>query len=227
MKKSVFRHLSAFELTLWLTSVILVTASFLIFRGGSILSLIASLIGATALIFVAKGYVIGQVLTVVFAVFYGIISFKFRYYGEMITYLGMTSPMAILATIQWIRNPYHGTKEVKVSHLTKRKCAVMLCLTAVVTVAFYFILGALGNESLAVSTLSVTTSFLASYLTYLRSPYYALAYASNDVILIALWIIAVRQDLSAIPMIVCFAMFLANDLYGFINWRRMRRRQAE
>lgn len=218
-------ELSRFEKVLFVLSITLVTSSYFLF-GGEILTLISSLIGATALIFVAKGYVIGQVLTVVFALFYGIISFGFRYYGEMITYLGMTSPMAILATIQWIRNPYHGTKEVKVSHLTKEKCVVMLCLTAAVTVVFYFILNALGNESLSVSTISVTTSFLASYLTYLRSPYYALAYASNDVVLIVLWVIASISDTSYVPMVVCFSMFFINDMYGFVNWQRMRSRQT-
>ena len=27
--------------------------------------------------------------------------------------------------------------------------------------------------------------------------------------------------------VICFVMFLANDIYGFVNWTRMRRKQAE
>ena len=27
-------------------------------------------------------------------------------------------------------------------------------------------------------------------------------------------------------VVVCFAAFLAGDLYGFVSWRRMRRRQG-
>jgi hypothetical protein len=83
----------------------------------------------------------------------------------------------------------------------------------------------MGNASLAVSTLSVSTSFLASALTFLRSPYYALAYAANDAVLIILWIIAAVGDLSCLSMVLCFVMFLANDLYGFFNWRRMEKMQ--
>jgi len=221
-----FRDLSAFEKCLLAGSVTLVILSYVIFPGGDLLSLIASLIGATALIFVAKGYVLGQILTVVFALFYGVISFSFRYYGEMITYLGMTSPMAILATVSWIRNPYKETREVKVSRMTNGKTLLMLILSAVVTTVFYFILRALGNESLVVSTVSVTTSFLASYLTFMRSPYYALAYAANDVVLIVLWVVASISDVSFVPMVVCFSMFFINDMYGFVNWQRMRSRQA-
>jgi nicotinamide mononucleotide transporter PnuC len=145
----------------------------------------------------------------------------------MITYLGMTSPMAILATVSWIRNPYKKTKEVKVKKMSTTESAVMLTFSAAVTVLFYFILKALGNESLTVSTFSVTTSFIASYLTFMRSPYYALAYAANDVVLIVLWIIASLTDTSYVTMAVCFFMFLLNDLYGFINWRRMMKRQND
>ena len=103
--KNPFRDLTRFELGLWLISLTAVTASFLLSPSTDYLTLAASLIGVTALIFVAKGYVIGQILTVVFALFYGVISFYFRYYGEMITYLGMTSPMAIAAVVSWLRNP--------------------------------------------------------------------------------------------------------------------------
>ena len=75
MLKNPFKKLNKFELGLWIFSLILVSVSFIVVEQKDVLSLIASLIGVTALIFVAKGMVIGQILTVVFAVFYGIISF--------------------------------------------------------------------------------------------------------------------------------------------------------
>ena len=91
---------------------------------------------------------------------------------------------------------------------------------------FYFILAALETPNLFFSTLSVTTSFAASALTFLRSPFYALAYAANDVVLIVLWVLASITDISYLPMIICFAAFLINDIYGFINWTKMKNRQS-
>ncbi|MBQ8249977.1 MAG: nicotinamide mononucleotide transporter [Clostridia bacterium] len=225
--KNPFRDLTRFEVGLWLLSVVVIIASYAISRGGDLLTMIASLIGVTALIFVAKGYVLGQMLTVAFAVFYGIISFFFSYYGEMITYLFMTAPIAIVTVIEWIRHPYEGTKEVQVSHLTRTMKIVMVIGAILSTVAFYFILGALGNANLIVSTLSVTTSFVASYLTFCRSPYYALAYAANDIVLIILWVLSTLTSISYLPMVFCFVMFFANDIYGFYNWKRMQKRQGE
>lgn len=222
-----FKDLTIFERTLWGVSFVVVALSFLCTPEKDYLTLICSLIGVTALIFVAKGYVIGQVLCVIFAVFYGIISFCFRYYGEMLTYLCMSTPMAIASVISWLKNPYKGGKSVAVHKMSKRQVFLMIGLAAVVTTAFYFILGALNNENLIVSTISVTTSFLAAFMTFMRSPYYAIGYAANDVILIILWILASIANPSYIPMIICFVMFLANDIYGFISWKRMEKNQRQ
>ena len=75
------------------------------------LTLLASLIGVTSLIFNAKGNPFGQFLMVWFSLLYGVISFSFAYYGEMLTYLGMTMPMAVFSLISWLRNPYKKTKQ--------------------------------------------------------------------------------------------------------------------
>lgn len=220
------RSLSKFERGLWLFSLIGVTLSSVFSPSFDPLSLTASLIGVTALIFVAKGDPLGQVLTVVFSVFYGVISWTFRYYGEMITYLGMSAPMAALAVISWLRNPYEqGKAEVRVNRLKLPEIGLLAVLTILVTVLFYFILEFFNTANLIPSTVSVTTSFLASYLTFRRSPFYALAYAANDLVLIALWILASMEDPSYFPMILCFVMFFLNDTYGFVNWQRMQKRQ--
>ena len=224
--KNQFRvSLTRFEMGLWLASVAVITGTYIGFQAGDALALIASLIGVTSLIFLARGHALGQVLMIVFSVMYGVIAVQSRYYGEAITYLGMTAPMALLALITWLRNPYQGSAEVAVRRLTGRQWLVMFILTLVVTAVFYFILRWMGNAALAVSTLSITTSFAAAFLTAMRSPYYALGYALNDIVLIVLWVMAALTDLSAVPMVACFTMFFLNDMYGFINWRRMEKRQ--
>ena len=223
---TLFRSLTKFEWCLWMSSVVVVTISFFLSPDKNVLNLIDSLIGVTALIFISKGYVIGQVLLIIFGVLYGVISFEYRYYGEIITYLGMTAPIAGLAVISWLRHPYKDSKEVEVNrHLKLSTWLTLLFLTAAVTVGFYFILKALGNSNLLFSTISVTTSFLAASLTFLRSPYYGLGYAANDAVLITLWVLAALEDPGYVPMIFCFVMFFINDLYGFFNWRRMSKRQ--
>lgn len=184
------------EIALWSLSTVAIVASFLLFDRENCMTLIASVIGVTSLILSAKGNPFGQLLMVIFSILYGMISYTSRYYGEMITYLGMTAPMAVFALVSWLRNPFQGNKaEVAVNRLHRQEICLMLLLTAGVTLLFYCILNSFHTANIAPSTLSVTTSFIAVYLTFRRSPCFALAYA-------------------------------ANDLYGFISWRKMEKRQS-
>lgn len=221
------QYFTKLERLLWFISTVFILLAFLIFDNENYLTLMASLIGVTSLIFNAKGNPVGQLLMVIFSSLYGIISYSFAYYGEMITYLGMSAPMAIFAFITWMKNPYDKSKvEVKVNRLKRNEIIFMFFLTAIITYLFYFILNAFHTTHLLFSTLSVTTSFIAVYLTFRRSPYFAIAYAMNDIVLIILWGLASLTKSSYLSVIVCFIMFLFNDLYGFINWMKIQKRQA-
>lgn len=225
--KRIFSYFSKGEILLWFCSVLGIVLSFCLFDRENVLTLMASLIGVTSLIFCAKGNPVGQVLMVFFSITYGIISYTCAYYGEMITYLTMTLPMAFFALISWLKNPYKDNHaEVKVNTISKKETIFMFVLTLGVTILFYFILDAFGTANLLVSTFSITTSFLAVYLTFRRSPYFALAYAANDVVLIILWILASLQTIKYLSVVVCFIAFLINDIYGFISWQRMKKRQS-
>lgn len=221
-------YFSKMDIAVWSSSAAAVVVSFLLFDRENYLTLAASLVGVTSLIYNAKGNPFGQLLMVVFSLMYGVISYTFAYYGEMVTYLGMTMPMAVFALISWLRNPYNGNRaEVRVNRISQAEALFMWLLTAAVTAVFYFILAYFGTANLVPSTLSVTTSFVAVYLTFRRNPYFAVAYAANDVILIILWVLASIADVRYISVVVCFAAFLVNDMYGFVNWQRMKRRQEQ
>lgn len=221
-----WKELSVKEWWLWSISMLIVTVSNLVGGSFDVLTLAATWVGITSLIFAAKGNVWAQFLMIAFSILYGIISFRFRYWGEMITYLGMTLPMAVWSAVTWLRNPSAGSKsEVAIRRLEKKHFLFLLVLSIVVTGAFYFILRWLETPNIVFSTLSVTTSFLAASITMLRSSYYALGYAANDLVLIVLWGLAAAKDPVYIPVIINFMIFFMNDMYGFISWKKRERTQ--
>lgn len=214
------------DIVLWLSSVMLIVISFCIFNRESYLTLCASVIGVTSLIFNAKGNPFGQFLMVIFSLLYGVISYTFAYYGEMITYLGMTMPMAVFALVSWLKNPYNGNKaEVKVNTISSKENVFMWMISLVITIIFYFILKYFNTANILPSTISVTTSFLAVYLTFRRCPYFAVAYAANDIVLIVLWLLASFSDIRYISVVVCFTAFFVNDIYGYISWQKIKLKQ--
>lgn len=217
------KYFSLTEILIWSLSVIFITISFFVFDNENYSILAVSLIGATSLILNAKGNVAGQMLTVVFSIIYAIISFKSRYYGEMATYLGMTAPIAVVSVITWLKNPFEdGKSEVKINHLALKEYVFLGVLALAVTFGFYFILDFFNTSQIILSTVSVFTSFIAAYLTMRRSEYYAIGYSLNDIVLIMLWSIAGKPS-----MVICFSVFLINDVYGFISWAGMKKRQSK
>lgn len=219
--------LSKKEWALWIGSLLIVALSNLMSGNFDPLTLIAASVGVTSLIFAAKGNVWAQILMIIFSILYGIISFRFRYWGEMMTYLGMSMPMAVWSAITWIKNPSEGGKsEVAIQKLTRKHILALTASAVAVTAVFYFILKALDTPNILFSTISVTTSFLAASLTMLRSSYYALGYAANDIVLVILWVAASAKDPSYIPVAVNFSIFFLNDMYGFASWKKREAKQS-
>ncbi len=220
-------RLTVFEWALWLTSMTVTLVLYFIYPAEDPLSMIAALFGFSCLIFIAKGAIIGQVLCVIFATLYGIVSLRVGYYGEMLTYMCMSAPVAIFTIISWAKHPFKETSEVAVRELRRRDVPRVAVACVLVTVLFHFVLRWLGCANLTVSTVSVITSFFAASLAFLRCPWFSLGYIANDLVLIVLWSLMLKADRSALSMVACFSLFLLHDLYGFISWQRMERRQKK
>ena len=214
------------DIAIWLVSVTVVIISNILSGKFDIVNLTATFLGATSLILLAKGNVWGNIIMIVFSILYGIASFRYRYWGEMLTYLGMTLPMAVLSTVSWLKNPSAGNKnEVIIQHLSKKQIVNMAIFTLLATLIFGVLLVKLNTPNIVFSVLSITTSFLAAYLSFQRSTWYAFAYALNDIVLIVLWVLASIDDVSNLPMVANFTIFLFNDAYGFYSWKKREKTQ--
>lgn len=132
----------------------------------------------------------------------------------------MTMPMVIWSTVAWLKNPASNGKEVAIQKITSRHIMGLVLFGTLTTLIFYMILRMLETPNIVFSTISITTSFLAASLTMLRTSYYELGYALNDIVLIVLWLLASIENPAYIPVAVNFAIFFLNDMYGFISWRK-------
>lgn len=222
--KKFLKCFSKREILLWISSVMMIAISFFAFSQDNIINLFASIIGVSAVFINAKGNPIGQVLMIIFSLLYGIISCRCAYYGEMITYLFMTAPMAAVALVSWVNNPY-SDGGVEVNTISPLEVVFMFALGGIVTFAFYFILKYFETANLIVSTFSILTSFIGAYLSFRRSAFFSLAYIFNDIVLIILWGMASVGNIAYISVTVCFFMFFVHDVYGFVSWREMEIRQ--
>ena len=102
--KNPLKSITKKEWGILIFSILIIGISNLVTQNVNMLMLLTAWIGVISLVLAAKGNVWAQILMVVFSILYAVISWTFRYWGEMITYLGMTLPMAVCSTITWLKN---------------------------------------------------------------------------------------------------------------------------
>lgn len=209
------------EKIFWIVSIVIVVLSNLFTNSLDPLTLAAVLIGITSLAFFAKGHILAQILMIIFSILYIIISFRFHYYGEVIIYLVLSLPMSIISLITWCKNPStSNTSEVAIRKVSAKNLLVLGIICLIITIIFYFVLHRLNTPNLLVSSISIFTSFFSETLTVLRSSYYGLGYAANDLVLIIMWLLASFEDIAYIPVVINFVIFLFYDIYGFYSWKK-------
>jgi nicotinamide mononucleotide transporter PnuC len=226
--KKLFGDWNLFEKLLLSISLIVTVTIFCIGKEKNPISLLSSISGIVCVIFTAKGNPIAQYLSIIFAVFYSIVAWQSRYYGEMLIYLCLMIPIHVACIASWLRNRKNpNSAEVKINSLKSKEYWLMGLADIAVTFAFYFLLKALNTDELIISTISLVSSVSAAYLMLRRSEYYAVCFIVNDLILLVLWGLRVfHYGTSSLPTLITFVVFLINDAYGFIAWRKRKKQQA-
>ena len=241
--KTCFKSLSKFELVLWIGSLFCTLASFIlgILLSGqvNIASFIASIFGITAIIFNCKANVLGQYLMIVYTVISAIVALVTYNYGVAFSFLLLSLPCIIISCVNWTKKSHiegeDKPKVAKIAPLTPVKVILLALATGAIVVGFYFFLqylpqifvGASETSYLLLNALATGSCFAASVLMTMRSPYYALCFCANDILLIVIWGLTCASDIGVLPNLICAANFLINDIYGFFNWKRIEKTQKQ
>ena len=225
--KKIFKDWNLFEILFLFISLIIISICFILGTDKNILSLTTSLLGIITVLCTAKGLVVAPVINIIYNVIYILLSFSQQYYGEVIIYLFLMMPINIMTIISWLKNKSKENKSIVNINKVKNKEYLYLAIgTIFVTTCFYFLLAALNTNELIISTISFIPSIVASYLLLRRSSNYAVVYIINDIILIILWSLTIKNNgTEFLTMVLTFFIFFINDIYGFINWKRIEKKQ--
>ena len=216
-----------FEKILLFSSIILVSLVGIIFKS-EILTTTCSIVGIITALLLAKGKNLGQVFGLLIVVLYSIVSFKNKYYGEVIIYLCIMLPMYIIGIVSWMKHQNKETNTVEINNIKLKEWIIVSITSIILFIGIYFLLKAFNTNQLFISSLSVIDSLFAIYLGIRRSKYSFYFYVINDLILIALWgMPVVSGSLILLPMVFNPIINLINDMYGIYNWKRLEKIQGE
>lgn len=228
MFKKIIKFFSPVEWGFIFLGIAVVVLSFCFSTDKSVLALITSILGIIMILLNSKGVIWAQIVCMIYGVLYSIHSCMQQYYGEMLIYLFIMTPMYVITFINWLKNRNEKTASVEINSISKKEWLILSGCIAVATVGFYFLLVALNTDNPLLSAFPLITCALASYLLFRRSEYYAIAFIVNDVFLIVLWTQKLFSVGTAVlPSVMCFVIFLVIDTYSFISWKIRKRKQRE
>ena len=191
------------------------------------LSLVCSLIGVFYVMLSSKGFFWAPIVNIVYCIMYIILAFSQQYYGEVILNGCFILPLAVVATIKWLKDKNARVNNiVKVAKLPWQEYLYITIIAIIASFGIYFMLLALNTAETIVSTAVFVFSIVGTYLMYRRSSYYALAFILNNIALIILWTISVvNNGLEYLPMVISFSIFLILNSYGLIRWKLQEKNQ--
>ena len=216
---------SNFEKILLFGSIIIVSIVGIAFKS-DVLTVSCSIVGIITALLLAKGKNLGQVFGLLITILYSIVSYKNKYYGEVLIYALLMLPMYVIGIFTWINHKSEKTDSVEINSIKKKEWIIVSVISIGVFIGIYYLLKAFNTNELIVSTLSVLASLFAVYLQIRRSKYSFGFYLINDIILMFLWGIPVLHgSYILVPMLLNPTINFINDTYGFYNWKKTEKIQ--
>lgn len=127
--------------------------------------------------------------------------------------------MYVYGVISWMTHKNEETDTVEPNQISKKEWTMLVLASVIGFVLLYYVLKYFNTSQLMISSLSMITSLIATYLITRRSKYSFLFYIGNDIILILLWGIPIIQgEFYLLPILVENIILLMNDSYGLKNW---------
>lgn len=227
--KEFFKSLKWYDYAVVAGIIIIMLTIGIIYHSDAI-TIISAIFGPIGVFFLAKGNVVGQMFLTVQGILYSIISYLNGFYGEVIITCLFTIPLYIVAIVTWFKNLNASNGQVKVNRkISWKEWLIMFSVCLVISVGIYFLLQYFNTRYVLLGTFSFAFSSMASYLSVRRCEYNFIFYILNNIILVAMWILLVVNDgnFSQIITFVNYIIFMLINLFGFVNWIKLKKKQGE
>ena len=224
------RTLNPFDWFLILGTTIVSIASSLLGEGWDTLGFIVAVTGIINLVLCAKGNIWNYAFGIVYNAIYVYIAWHSKLYADSAIYLLYYLPMQFVGWITWKKNQNQDSRAVNAVHLSRRQAIALLAAAAILIPFFAWLLARpfIGDSQPWLDAVTTVVSILAMYMMVKAIAEQWYIWIVLDAVQVVKWTIAtVRGEAHAALMLVMFAFFLANAIYGLIQWNRLARQASD
>ena len=222
--------LNWFDWFLILGTTVVSILSSLLGDGWDTLGFIVAVTGIINLVLCARGNIWNYLFGIIYNAIYVYISWKSRLYADSAIYLLYYLPMQFVGWFSWKKNQNQDSGAVNAVHLDKRTALILLAAAAVLIPVFAWILGlpAIGDAQPWLDAATTVVSILAMYMMVKAIAEQWYIWIVLDAVQTVKWAVATaRGEEHAALMLVMFAFFLANAIYGLIQWNGLAKRASD
>lgn len=217
--KSELTGWKALDLT-WLAAATAVILGLSLYWKDSPISLWAALTGVWCVILTGKGKRSSFLFGTVNVVFYAMISFQARYYGEVMLNILYYLPMNFVGWFAWKKHMNEETGEVVKRRLPRKRRVWVYGLTAAAILLYGLVLKALGGNLPYVDSMSTVVSVTAQILSVKRLTEQWVLWIVVDVVTVIMWGVNFAQGGETVATLAMWSVYLINAIIMYIRWNR-------
>ena len=224
------RILNWFDWFLIVGTTVVSIASSLLGEGWDTLGFIVAVTGIINLVLCAKGNIWNYIFGIIYNAIYVYIAWNSKLYADSAIYLFYYLPMQFLGWAHWKRNQNQESGAVNVRHLDRNTALILLAVAAVLIPLFAWILSRpiIADSQPWLDSVTTVVSILAMYMMVKAIAEQWYIWIVLDAVQVIKWAVATaRGEEHAALMLVMFAFFLANAVYGLIQWNRLAKRVSD
>ena len=203
---------------IWLLFATAVILGLSIYWEDTWMSLIAAITGTWCVILTGKGKRSSFIFGVINVVFYAIVAFQAKYYGEVMLNVLYYFPMNFVGWFAWKKHMNDKTGEVIKECLTLKKSMAVYAVTAVAIVIYGFVLDKLGGNLPYIDSMSTVISVVAQVLSIKRLMEQWVLWIVVDVVTVIMWAVHFAQGGETIATLAMWSVYLVNAIIMFIRW---------
>ena len=221
-KKSILNDWTLFEKVWLFISTITMIGLSIVWKDSPI-ALISGVTGIIGVVLCAKGKISTYFYATINVALYAWICFQNGLYGEVMLNAFYFIPMNIVGFMLWNKKK-DDDGNVEAKALTKKQLIILSVGLFVAIVLYYQLLKSLGGNLQLIDSITTVTSVMALLLQVLRYKEQWLIWILVNLVSIVMWVMLLNTSEGSISMIVMWAAYLINSIYGYINWKKLNKK---
>lgn len=177
----------------------------------------------------ARGKMLGVLISIISASLYVVVSFFAKVYGEVIINVLLYIPLDVIALITFKRNKNNNTQELDVRKLNAKKWLITTGLTILLTAAIFVVLYFIpGQVYPLLNSISISLFLFALFLRNLRFMEFWWFNLLGNLVSIIMWIVistSAAEMLFSLPFTLSSLAALLNNIYGIVMWQKIYRKE--